>query len=356
LLTGNVLNDNDQGADFDVDGDSLFVTLVSGSGPQHGNLSLNADGSFTYQPDHNSNGGDGFSYTIVDPDGETDTATVSILVTPVNDPPVLTLISPQNAFEDVPLAMSGLSVSDDDAAEGNGFMQVTLAVAHGTLHISSTVPGGVESVHLVGNGQRKVVVTAPLDAINATLAAADGLTYVGTLDFHGADTLIALVGDLGNTGTPGVLTDTGSVPISVLSSAEQLTNLNDAVLAIGATGELNRGQIKGLDSSLNAATRNLEQDNLVASSNLIFKFVRQVNAFNNAGLLSNPYTRDLVESSRILIKSIQRSQEDAVGRYPPSPSCWTRSGLCRQQQSSRQPAHGLSIDDLDSLFGDLEFC
>src|SRR5262249_26163352 len=50
--------------DTDIDGDSLTATLVTG--PAHGSLSLNADGSFTYTPAANYNGSDSFTYTASD--------------------------------------------------------------------------------------------------------------------------------------------------------------------------------------------------------------------------------------------------------------------------------------------------
>src|SRR5206468_2553181 len=72
--------------DTDVDGDPLTAILVNG--PAHGTLNLSSDGSFTYTPALNYNGPDSFTYKAND--GQADsptTATVSITVTPVNDPP-----------------------------------------------------------------------------------------------------------------------------------------------------------------------------------------------------------------------------------------------------------------------------
>jgi len=80
-LTGNVL-----GNDTDIDGDTLTVSV--GTGPQHGSLTLNADGSFTYAPTGDYHGADEFTYTVSDGQGGTAVGTVSITVTPTNDDPV----------------------------------------------------------------------------------------------------------------------------------------------------------------------------------------------------------------------------------------------------------------------------
>ena len=49
VLNGNVLQDNGFGSDVDLDGDALTVSLVSG--PVQGILTLNSDGSFSYEAD-----------------------------------------------------------------------------------------------------------------------------------------------------------------------------------------------------------------------------------------------------------------------------------------------------------------
>jgi Bacterial Ig domain/Bacterial Ig-like domain (group 1) len=70
----------DQGVlanDSDPDGDPLSASQVSG--PAHGSLSLNADGSFTYTPSADFFGQDTFTYQVT-AGGLTDTATVTIIV------------------------------------------------------------------------------------------------------------------------------------------------------------------------------------------------------------------------------------------------------------------------------------
>src|SRR5207248_1734970 len=72
--------------DSDVDGDALTAILVSS--PAHGSVTLNANGSFTYTPAANYNGGDSFTYKANDGALNSNVATVSITVTAVNDAPV----------------------------------------------------------------------------------------------------------------------------------------------------------------------------------------------------------------------------------------------------------------------------
>lgn len=80
VIAGSVL-----GNDTDANGDALTASLVSG--PAHGQLVLNANGSFTYTPDPDFNGTDSFTYRASD-GTLTDTALVTLTVAAVNDAPV----------------------------------------------------------------------------------------------------------------------------------------------------------------------------------------------------------------------------------------------------------------------------
>src|SRR5205814_7838453 len=71
--------------DRDADGDTLTVALINGTA--HGSLDFKADGSFTYMPAANYNGTDGFTYLARDATHTSNIATVTLKVTPVNDPP-----------------------------------------------------------------------------------------------------------------------------------------------------------------------------------------------------------------------------------------------------------------------------
>jgi VCBS repeat-containing protein len=80
-LSGNVLTDGVD--DTDADGDPLTATVVTG--PQHGTLVLNPNGSFTYTPTANYSGTDTFTYKVSASDSfsyyATDGNTVTVFIT-----------------------------------------------------------------------------------------------------------------------------------------------------------------------------------------------------------------------------------------------------------------------------------
>lgn len=122
--------------DSDIDGDSLTATIVAG--PQHGTVSLNADGSFTYTPAADFNGVDGFSYQAGDGTASSDVASVTINVTPLNDPPVA-VNDEYTTAEDTELAIAIPGVLLNDLDPENGPLTPTLVnpPQHGTVTLSS---------------------------------------------------------------------------------------------------------------------------------------------------------------------------------------------------------------------------
>jgi len=74
--------------DTDVDGNTLTVNLTPITAPSNGDLTLNANGSYIYMHDGGETVSDSFVYAVIDGHGGTDTATVNITITPVNDDPI----------------------------------------------------------------------------------------------------------------------------------------------------------------------------------------------------------------------------------------------------------------------------
>ena len=86
----------------DPHSDNLVASLLEA--PDHGTVVLNANGGFTYNPDDDFFGTDTFVYTATKlpgaPPGIGGNATVTIIVTPVNDPPTIdpaTFTIPENS-------------------------------------------------------------------------------------------------------------------------------------------------------------------------------------------------------------------------------------------------------------------
>ncbi len=106
-VTIDVLNN-----DSDPDGDSLVITNVSV--PSSGSATINPDSTITYTPDANFAGSDSFNYDISDGNGSSAAATVSITITPVNDPPTA---NSQNVStnQDIPVSiiLSGNDIDGD---------------------------------------------------------------------------------------------------------------------------------------------------------------------------------------------------------------------------------------------------
>ncbi len=96
VLTGNVLAANPTVADSDVDpGASLRTTVLQS--PKFGAVNLQLNGKFTYTPNLDATGApgtniDSFDYVLSDGIA-TDIATVTVTITPQNDPPVANTVA-----------------------------------------------------------------------------------------------------------------------------------------------------------------------------------------------------------------------------------------------------------------------
>lgn len=119
--------------DDEYDGDELSYTLDVGV--SHGTLIFNTDGTFTYTPNPNFYGSDHFTYIVCDEDGHCDAATVSIVITPVNDAP----IAQDDTYDTTEnIAISG-NVGDNDTDIDNTHLVFSLTGAplNGTVVLNS---------------------------------------------------------------------------------------------------------------------------------------------------------------------------------------------------------------------------
>src|SRR5436309_477509 len=121
--------------DGDVDGDPLTAILISG--PTHGTLTSNSDGSFTYTPALNYNGTDSFTYKANDGTADSGVATVTITVTAVNDAPVA-VNDAYAVSEDTTLTVNVPGVLGNDTdIDGDALTAVLVSgPSHGTLTLN----------------------------------------------------------------------------------------------------------------------------------------------------------------------------------------------------------------------------
>ena len=192
------------GNDTDPDGDPLTVT--SYTQPTNGTVSVNPDGSFTYTPNANYNGADQYTYTISDGNGGTDTATVFIGVTPVNDAPDA-VDDRYTTAEDVPLVILPAGVLANDTDPENDPLT-------GTSYTQPT--NGTVSVNPDGS-----------------------FTYTPNANYNGADQYTYTISD-GNGGTDTATVFIGITPVNDAPDAidDQYTTAEDTVLNVPVNGVL----------------------------------------------------------------------------------------------------------------------
>ncbi|BCB42218.1 hypothetical protein VagYM19_13450 [Vibrio alginolyticus] len=114
-------------------GDDKVVSLDSNNGPANGTVSVNPDGSVTYTPNDNYHGTDSFTY-IVTSGGVSESTTVSVDVTPVNDAPV-TKDDTAITDEDTPVTIDVLPNDTDIDGEKLSIESASVSKEQGTVEV-----------------------------------------------------------------------------------------------------------------------------------------------------------------------------------------------------------------------------
>ena len=167
----------------DADGDALTYSIATQ--PANGTVTITdaSTGAYTYTPDADYNGADSFTFTANDGAGNSNAATISITINPVNDTPVASddSISTQ---EDVPVS-DNLAASDVD-----------------------------------GDALTYAVVTQPTNGtLTITDASTGAYTYTPNADYNGTDSFTFTAND-------------GSVTSNVATVTVNVVAANDAPVAM----------------------------------------------------------------------------------------------------------------------------
>ncbi|MBI4298704.1 MAG: tandem-95 repeat protein [Chloroflexi bacterium] len=157
----------------DDDPDTDLLTALMVTGPSREVLTLNANGSFSYTPDANLNGTDRFTYKASDGISDSNTATVTITVNPVNDPPLFNPIDNQAVPEDSPsqtVAITGVAPGPAAAVDEAGQTVTMTAISNN--------PGLIPNPSISGTGTNRTLNYTPVTNQNGiatiTVIANDG--------------------------------------------------------------------------------------------------------------------------------------------------------------------------------------
>ena len=182
--------------DTDPENDPLTITSVQD--PTHGTVAL-VDGDVVFTPDPDYNGPASFTYTISDGQGGSDTATVNITVTPVNDNP--------DAVNDGPEALNDALTTAEDTA---------LTIAPSVLLANDTDPEN-----------DPLTITSVQDPTHGTVALVDGdVVFTPDPDYNGPASFTYTISD-GQGGS-----DTATVNITVTPVNDNPDAVNDGPEAL----------------------------------------------------------------------------------------------------------------------------
>ncbi|MBM0740212.1 pre-peptidase C-terminal domain-containing protein [Phormidium sp. CLA17] len=210
------------------DNPSLFLTPPT----------ISPTGTLTYTSAPNANGTAVVTVQLSDngevtPGNGQDTSApqlFTIVVTPVNDRPTLTLPGTQTIQEDpsTPLVFSGANaIQFTDIDSGSSPVRVVLSVQQGTITLPQStglnVTGG-------SNGGSSVTLTGAIDDFVSAFA---NVSYQPNANFSGTDRLIINISDQGATGSGLVVPALGTVTINVTSVNDDPVLLSVNTLTVG---------------------------------------------------------------------------------------------------------------------------
>ena len=210
-ISANVLTGTTGATADSFEGTPVLTGVTQGA---NGTVTFLANGTVTYTPNANFNGSDSFTYTITS-GGVTETATVTVNVTAVNDPTVVTGGTSGTGNEDTTVTGTLTATDADGLSDGTVFT------------VSTTATNG----------------TASIDP-------ATGLwSYTPIADWNGTDSFtVTITDDAGNTATQVI-----SVTVSPVNDAPVLTANIGSTVAEGGTDLIDASELAVTDPDHSAA-------------------------------------------------------------------------------------------------------
>jgi VCBS repeat-containing protein len=360
--------------DADPNGDAL--TAVIESGPSHGSLNLNDDGSFSYAPDTNFYGTDSFTYRANDGFLDSEVATVSITVYAVNDAPTITTAAVIDVDENNTAVIDVNATDVEGNEEGAGLIyslsggvdatrltidlhtgeldfialpdyenpsdedgdnifediQITVTDSDGLtdvqdiaviVHDVNEAPLAVDDVT---STDEDVAVVIDVKA-NDNDPDGDSMMITGASDppngsvAISADGTITYIPDVDFNGIDSFmytladqagLTDTATVTVIVLSPAEQLSELVVQVQILLDDSALNHGQANALTTKLEHIGTALDAGQTRVALNLLAALTNQVTDLIDKEVLTTEEGQPLIDAADDLRDGLENETGEAA--------------------------------------------
>ena len=177
--------------DQEVDGEVLSAPTITAA-PSNGTAAVNGAGNVTYTPNAEFSGTDTFTYEVCDPGNACDTATVTVTVVEVNDPPI----------------------AQDDAAATDVDQRVNIDV-----RANDSDPEG-------GQLENPTIVDGPANG-QAQVQANGEIGYGANAGFSGTDSFTYQVCDAGNACSTATVTVTVAPPNAPPDAVDDAVSLDE---------------------------------------------------------------------------------------------------------------------------------
>ncbi len=238
-VTGNVLADNGNGADFDPNGDTITVVAEASSPTaQGGTVTLNSDGSFVYNPVQGFFGTDNFTYTVTDAVELTSTGTVTIEVNEI-DFLGFKLVG-INQFD-----LSAFPASSAGDINGDGFDDILIGASRADPNGSSSGQS-----YVVFGGQNFASLVDANGAISlSSLDGTNGFMLNGISADDGSGNSVSSIGDINGDNIDDIIIGARDADPNGLSSGQSYVVFGGQNFAgmVDANGAIELSSLDGMN-------------------------------------------------------------------------------------------------------------